>query len=112
MGQVDEATSRLEFDNGNGGNGKYKVEEIRDRAIYAKELEESHLSGLYYLVSWKRYPKQKNTWEPVSAIQLFWRLVITYHKNYPDKSTATSPPMNTAPPMAGPIVKPEAFITK
>ena len=38
----------LEFDAGN--NKKYKVEAIKNSAIYAQE-KERHLPGLYYLVS-------------------------------------------------------------
>ena len=33
-----------------GDNKKYKVETIKDSAIYVKEIEK-HLQGLYYLVS-------------------------------------------------------------
>ena len=42
-------------------NGEYEVEAIQDSEIYAKESESDHLSGFYYLVSWKRYPKEENT---------------------------------------------------
>ena len=35
----------------NDDDGKYKVEAIRDNAVYAKESELGHLPGLYYLVS-------------------------------------------------------------
>ena len=44
-----------------GDKGKYVVEAIRDSAVYARELESGHLPGLYYLVSWKRYPEEENT---------------------------------------------------
>ena len=46
------------FDAGN--NKKYKVEAIIDSAVYFKEAER-HLPGLYYLVSWKGYPKEEST---------------------------------------------------
>ena len=46
---------------------EYKVEAIWDSAVYARELE-GYLPGLYYLVAWKGYPKEENTWEPVSAV--------------------------------------------
>ncbi len=49
-GRVDEVTSQLEFE-GDGSDGEeYKVEAIRDSAVYAKKSE-GHLPGLYYLVS-------------------------------------------------------------
>lgn len=46
-GRIDKMTIQLEFLACN--NDKYKVEEIRDNAIYAKKLE-NHLLRLYYLV--------------------------------------------------------------
>ena len=58
----------LEFDAGN--NKEYKVEAIIDSAIYAKKAER-HLESLYYLVSWKSYSKEKNTWELSSAVMYF-----------------------------------------
>ena len=104
-GRVDEATSQLEFE-GDGGDGEeYEVEAIRDSAVYARESE-GHLPGLYYLVSWKGYPEEENTWEPASAIQHLRRLVSTFHKEHPEKPTATSPPTDSAPPRARPTVKP------
>ena len=48
-------------------NKEYKVEAIRDIAVYTKEAER-HLPGLYYLVEWKGYPKEENTWEPSLAV--------------------------------------------
>ena len=47
---------------------EYKVEAIRDNAVYANQSESGHLPGLYYLITWKGYPKEKNTWEPLSAV--------------------------------------------
>ena len=103
---MDEATSQLEFE-GDGGDGEeYEVEAIRDSAVYARESE-GHLPGLYYLVSWKGYPEEENTWEPASAIQHLRRLVSTFHKEHPEKPTATSPLTDSAPPRARPTVKPK-----
>ena len=39
-------------------NKEYKVEAIRDSAIYAKKADE-HLPELYYLVAWKGYPEEE-----------------------------------------------------
>ena len=50
-------------------SGEYEVETIRDSAVYARESESGHLPGLYYLVSWKGYPEEENTWEPASVVQ-------------------------------------------
>ena len=88
---------QLEFATGN--NKEYEVDGIQDSAVYARESI-GQLPGLYYLVLWKSYPEEKNTWEPASAIQHLWRLVITYHKDNPKKPTATSAPVNIALPMA------------
>ena len=41
-------------------NKEYKVEAIQDSTIYAKKAD-GYLPGLYYLVAWKGYPKEKNT---------------------------------------------------
>ena len=101
---MDEVTSQLEFE-GKGEGEEYEVEAIHNSAVYARESDNGHLPGLYYLVSWKGYSKEENTWEPVSAIQHLWRLVNTFHKEHPEKPTATSPSVDSAPPMAKPTVK-------
>lgn len=45
-GQVDEATSQLEFEDRNGSDsGVYEVEAIRNSVIYARDSE-GHSSGL------------------------------------------------------------------
>ena len=46
--QVDENMTELEFDAGN--SEEYKVEAIKDNAVYRKESE-SYLPGFYYLVA-------------------------------------------------------------
>ena len=81
---------------------EYKVEAIRDSAVYARESESGHLPDFYYLVSWKGYPKEENTWEPASAVQNLRKLISLFHKDYPDKPMATFPVTDTAPPMARP----------
>ena len=62
----DENTAEL--DAGDNESREYKVEAIRDSKVYEKKSELGHLLGLYYLVSWKRYPVEENTWEPTLAI--------------------------------------------
>ena len=42
-------------------SGEYELEAIWNSAVYARESELGHLPGLYYLVSWKRYPEEENT---------------------------------------------------
>ncbi len=94
-----------------GDSEEYKVEAIHDSAVYVRESE-GHLPGLYYLVSWKGYPKEKNTWEPALAVLHLRKLISTFHRDHPEKPTATFPPIDSAPPMARPTVRPEASITK
>ena len=101
---MDETMSQLEFHD--DGDEEYEVEAIGDSPIYAKESENGHLPGLYYLVSWKGYPEEENTWEPASAVKYLRRLLSTFHKEHSEKQTATSPPVDMAPPTARPTVKP------
>lgn len=69
-------------------------------------MQAGHLLELYYLVSCKSYSDKKNTWESALAVQHLWKLITTFHKHYPDKPTATFLPINTAPPMPKPSIKP------
>ncbi len=101
---MNEATSQLEFE-GDGDGEKYEVEAIRNSAVYSRESDSGHLLGLYYLVSWEGYPEEKNNWEPALAIQRLRRHVSTSHKEHPEKLTATSPPVDSAPPMVKPTLK-------
>ena len=57
---------QLEFEAGD--NKEYKVDGIWDSAVYAKESTIGQLPGLYYLVLYKDYSEEENTWEPASAI--------------------------------------------
>ena len=83
---------------------KYKMEAIRDSAVYVKKADE-HLLGLYYLVTWKSYPKEENTWEPSLAVMYLRKMVSIFHMNYPEKPTVTSALLDSAPPMAKPTVQ-------
>ena len=105
-GWVDKKVRQMEFDVGDDKSGEYKVEVIWDSAVYARESELGHLSGLYYFVSWKGYPKEENTWEPALAIQHLRKLITSFHKDHPDKPTAASPAIDTTPPMARPTIRP------
>ena len=96
----------MEFDAGNNNSGEYEVEAIRDSAVYAKKSKSDYLPSLYYFVLWKEYPKEENTWEPASAVQHLKKLISLFHKDHPDKPTATSLTINTAPPIARVIVRP------
>ena len=101
----------LELDAGNKDSEEYKVEVIQDSAVYGNKLESGHLLGFYYLVVWKSYPEEENTWEPLSTVHHLKKLISSFHKNYLTKPTATFPPINSALSIARPTVKPMAKIT-
>ena len=65
--RVDKKTLHLEFKDNSEGK-EYDVKTICDSAVYAKELESGQFLGLYYLISWKNFPEEKNTWELASAM--------------------------------------------
>ena len=96
-GQINDMQLDFEFEAGN--NKEYEVDGNWDSAVYAKELV-GQWPGLYYLVSKKSYLEKENTWEPTLISQYLWRLVTAYYKDNPKKPTATSTPVNTAPPIA------------
>ena len=64
-GQVNDTQLDFEFEAGN--NKEYEIEGIQDSAVYARKLARQ-LLGLDYLVLWKDYPEEENTWEPALAI--------------------------------------------
>ena len=55
-GRIDKEVKQIELDAGDNDSGEYEVEAIRNSAVNTRELESSHLSGLYYVVLWKVYP--------------------------------------------------------
>ncbi len=95
--RVNETIFQLQFEQGDSGG--YEVKAIWNSAIYARESK-GELPGLYYLVLWKSYPKEENTWEPGSIVQHLRKLINTFHKNHLDKATAISPLINSVPPIA------------
>lgn len=56
---MDIPISSIEFDESEN-NRIYEVEVMTNSEIYAKELSEDYILGLYYLVSWKNYPNMEN----------------------------------------------------
>ena len=105
-GRVDEEARQMEFNIGDDESGEYEVGAIWNSAVYARESESGHLSGFYYLVSWKRYLEEENTWESASVVQHLRKLISSFHKDHPNKPTATFPAIDTAPPMARSTIRP------
>ncbi len=87
------------------GNKEYEVKTIINSVVYGQQVNNSNkILGLYYLVLWKGYPKEKNTWEPSSAVIHLRKLISTFHKKHLEKLTATSLLLNSALPMARPPI--------
>ena len=61
--------TQLNFEFEAGNDKEYKVDGIRNSMVYARKSAIGQLPGLYYLVLWKGYPEEENTWEPTSAIE-------------------------------------------
>ena len=97
-----------ELDAGDNESGVYGVEAICDSAVYVRESGSGHLPRLYYLVFWKGYPEEKNTWEPYSVVQHLGKLISSFYKDHLDKPTATFEAIDTALSMARPTIKPAA----
>ncbi len=87
-------------------NKEYEVKAIIDSAVYGQQANDQ-MSGLYYLVSWKGYLEEENTWEPSLAVIHLRKLISTFHKEHPEKLIATSPLLDSAPPMARPTIPKE-----
>ncbi len=66
------------------------------------------MPGLSYLILWKGYPEEENTWKPSSAIIHLQKLISTFYKENPEKPTATSLPLDSAPLIARPTIPKES----
>ena len=87
-----------------GDDKEYEVEAIQNSVVYAKEAD-GYLLGLYYLVTWKGYPEEENTWKPSLTVMHFRKMVSTFYRDHLEKLTATSVLLDSAPPMARLTVK-------
>ena len=54
-----------------GGDQEYKAKAIIDNAIYKQQANNNQILGFYYLILWKCYPEEKNTWELLLAVIQF-----------------------------------------
>ncbi len=89
------------------GDKDYEVEAIINSTVYGQQANSNQMPGLYYLVSWKGYLEEKNTWKPLSIVIHLRKLISTCHKKHPEKPTAISLPLDSAPLMARPTIPKE-----
>lgn len=85
-------------------NKKYEIKVICHSTDYTSESKD-HLPGVWYLVLWKSNPKENNTWELALAILNLCKLISILHHDHRKRPIVTSPLIDFALPMAGPIVK-------
>lgn len=81
---VNKIISWLVFKNNNKSK-EYKVEAIFNSTFYFKISENGHFPDLYYLILYKKFFQEENTWKPVFAIQHLSKFVNNFHKYYPKK---------------------------
>ena len=94
-----EPEKELEFEA--RGNKEYEIEAIIESAVYGQQANHSNqMSGLYYLVLWKGYPEEENTWKPSSAFIHLRKLINTFYKKHLKKPTITSLLLDSTLPMA------------
>ena len=77
--RVDKTVTKLEFEA--GYSKEYEMEVIWDSAIYANKAKD-YLLSLYYLVAWKKYLEEENTWKLLSAVQHLKKLINAFHKEH------------------------------
>ncbi len=65
------------------------------------------MPGFYYLVLLKGYPKEENTGEPLWVVIYFRKLINIFHKENPEKLTATSLPLDFTLSIARPLIPKE-----
>ena len=52
------------------------------------------MPGFYYLILWKDYLEEKNTWEPALVVIHLQKLISIFYKEYLEKLTVTSLPLD------------------
>ncbi len=73
---------------------EYEIKAIIDTVMYSQQANgKDQMSGLYYLILWKNYLEEENTWELSSVVIHLRKLISTFHKEYSEKLTVTSPSM-------------------
>ena len=65
------------------------------------------MPGLYYLILWKSYCKEENTWKPLLIVIYLQKLISIFHKEYLENLIATSLSLNSGLLIARPTVPKE-----
>ena len=100
----------LEFNTSKKDSKEYMVEVIKYSAVYTNKSKSGHLSGLYNLVVWKGYSKEKHTLKSLLVVQYLKKLISFFYKNRLEKPITTFLFINSALPMARLIIKPIKLI--
>ncbi len=84
-------------------NKEYEVKVIIDSAVYGQQANDQ-MPGLYYLLAWKDYPEEENTWELLLAVIHHQKLISTFHEEHLEKPIVISLPLDSALPMTRPTI--------
>jgi len=71
------------------GSVEYEVEEILDSHFHRNQLQ--------YLVKWKGYPSEENTWEPENNLKNAWKVIDAFHAAHPSAPRRISAPLRFIP---------------
>ena len=61
---------------------EYEVEEIQDSRCWQGHLQ--------YLIHWKGYPHEEDTWKPILNLTNIQRLINEFHQRHPNKPSQTN----------------------
>lgn len=101
---MDKISFQIELNKSN--SKEYTVKVISNSKIYVKKSYNIDLASFYNLVLRKSYYQDENTFMLTLTIQHLLRLDTNFHKEYPEKQTATLPLINYASLISRLIIKP------
>ncbi len=72
-----------------GGNKEYEVKAIINSVVYSQQTNgNDQRPGLCYLVLWKSYSEEENTWETPLAVIHLQKLINIFHKEHPGETSS------------------------